>query len=76
MAGYEIDFLPQKSPLFQFEMAFSDIWIFLTPNGGCRKTDPSCFCHRMKIVVAVETDIKMSVSRLKLDPEITKNYSC
>ena len=23
-----------KSPLFQFEVAFSDIWIFLRPNGG------------------------------------------
>ena len=33
-AGYEMDFLPKKSPLFQFEIAFTDIWIFLTPKGG------------------------------------------
>ena len=34
MAGYEIDFPPKISPILQFEMAFSDIWISLTPNGG------------------------------------------
>ena len=32
--GYHIKFLPKKSTLFQFEIALSDIWIFLTPKWG------------------------------------------
>ena len=31
-AGNGIFVLLNKSPLFQFEIAFSDIWIFLTPK--------------------------------------------
>ena len=30
--GYEIDFSSKRSPLFQFEIAFSDMLIFLTPK--------------------------------------------
>ena len=37
-AGYEIDFLPKKSPLFQFEIDFSGIRIFLTPQGRGAET--------------------------------------
>ena len=37
-AGYEIDFLLNKVTIiiivFQIEIAFTDIWIFLTPEGG------------------------------------------
>ena len=33
-AGYKIEYLLTKSPLFQFETAFSDIWFFLTPKWG------------------------------------------
>ena len=28
----------KKSPLFQFEIAFNVIWIFLTPKGGGEET--------------------------------------
>ena len=37
-AGYEIDFLLKKITIiiiaFQIEIAFTDIWIFLTPEGS------------------------------------------
>ena len=36
-AGYEIDcLLGKKHPLFQLEIAFNEIWIFLTPKGWGR----------------------------------------
>ena len=30
LAGYKIDILPQKSPLYRFEIAFTGIWTFQT----------------------------------------------
>ena len=52
-AGYEIDFLLKKqSPLFQFEIAFFNNWIFLTPKGGWGE-ETSVFVEKTILVTII-----------------------